>query len=69
VAQGVIEAGDPVLLADFENTSDDPNLARIVTEAPGPHRAYSPERDLAGRRARIPREWLRGRISRLRRWR
>lgn len=33
VAQGVIERGDPVLLADFENTTDDEDLGRIVTEA------------------------------------
>ena len=33
VAKGVIEEGDPVLLAEFRNTSDDPALGGIVTEA------------------------------------
>lgn len=32
-AQGVIEAGEPVILAEFANTSSDPSLGRVVTEA------------------------------------
>ncbi len=33
VAQGVISEGDPVLLAEFENTSNDASLGGMVTEA------------------------------------
>ncbi len=33
VAQGVIAEGDPVLLADFDNTTDDVSLGDVVTEA------------------------------------
>lgn len=33
VAQGVIEEGDPVLLADFENQSADSDLGRTITDA------------------------------------
>ena len=33
VAQGVLEEGDAVLLADFENTTSDASLGGIVTEA------------------------------------
>jgi tetratricopeptide (TPR) repeat protein len=33
VAQGVIEEGDPVLLAEFGNTSNDASLGGMVTEA------------------------------------
>ena len=32
-AQGLIDAGDPVILADFANTSNDASLASVVTEA------------------------------------
>lgn len=32
-AQGVFEAGEPVILAQFGNTSNDPSLAAVVTEA------------------------------------
>jgi tetratricopeptide (TPR) repeat protein len=33
VAQGVLEEGDPVLLADFENSTGDASLGEVVTEA------------------------------------
>ncbi len=33
VAQGVIDARDPVILAEFENRTDDPSLAAAVTDA------------------------------------
>jgi tetratricopeptide (TPR) repeat protein len=33
VAQGVLDEGDPVLLADFDNTTDDASLGGVVTEA------------------------------------
>lgn len=32
-AQGLIDEGDPVLLADFDNRSADPTLGEVVTEA------------------------------------
>ncbi len=32
-AQGLIDEGDPVLLADFDNRSNDPTLGEVVTEA------------------------------------
>ena len=32
-AQGVIDAGEPVILAEFANTSSDPSLGGVVTEA------------------------------------
>ncbi len=32
-AQGFIDEGDPVLLADFDNRSNDPTLGEVVTEA------------------------------------
>jgi tetratricopeptide (TPR) repeat protein len=33
VAQGVLEARDPIVLADFENSSSDPTAGDLVTEA------------------------------------
>jgi len=32
-AQGVIEPGEPIIIAEFENTSSDPSLGSVVTEA------------------------------------
>ena len=32
-AQGVIEEGEPIIIAEFENTSSDPSLGSVVTEA------------------------------------
>ncbi len=32
-AHGVIDAGEPIILAEFANTSNDPSLASVVTEA------------------------------------
>jgi hypothetical protein len=32
VAQGVFDEGESVVLAEFENTSDDPSLGKLVTE-------------------------------------
>src|SRR5690606_26408827 len=33
IAQGVIDAGEAIIIAEFENTSDDPSLGDVVTEA------------------------------------
>jgi len=33
IAQGVIDAGEAIIIAEFENTSDDPALGDVVTEA------------------------------------
>src|SRR5690606_28860924 len=32
-AQGIIEEGEAIIIADFENTSSDPSLGDVVTEA------------------------------------
>jgi tetratricopeptide (TPR) repeat protein len=32
-AQGLIDAGEPIVIAEFENTSSDPSLGDVVTEA------------------------------------
>ncbi len=32
-AQGIIDAGEPVILSEFHNTSNDPSLGGVVTEA------------------------------------
>jgi tetratricopeptide (TPR) repeat protein len=42
VAQGAIEAGEPIVLADFENASDDPRLGPVVTGALRTDLASSP---------------------------
>jgi len=43
VAQGVFEDGESVVLADFENTSDDPSLGSLVTETLRIDLANSPQ--------------------------
>jgi eukaryotic-like serine/threonine-protein kinase len=42
VAQGTFEAGEPIVLADFENASDDPRLGAVVTGALRTDLATSP---------------------------
>jgi tetratricopeptide (TPR) repeat protein len=42
VAQGAIEAGEPIVLADFENATDDPRLGPVVTGALRTDLASSP---------------------------